>query len=593
MSRANRAGRKHSRLVRDSCGVSDVLGSILLVGITVVTAGAFGAILLSFEGPVERPETNLTLSITPGTGSWGTGDERIVIRHLGGDELRANELVVRYAINGGATQTVTGAALGLTNGKLVIGQAWMSPALTLQSVDNVALTVVHSGNANFVLAAATVIPAQITAGAACPFDTTIPSVQWQAPVPNANTAFSGAFTLTAKLTDDCAGVNPATIPKLNWAIVSGGPSGQIDMTSLGNDLWRATIPTPSGGWALQGFRTLQYSMSPIADARGNSGSSATVNDLIELSGAQVRFVNTAQAIAPTPALVNPGNLQAQDGAVTTLTEGGGGCTGGTITLATSGATDVSQAGSSGNNPQDATTSNDGWRHESDSPPVAMRFGFPNPTPGCEITQVRIRIEQSIQRYSNDGWTVQACGVGGLNCGTVSAFQASGVTQGSSNPTDVVLTFDVTSLPPAAGWSWTSINDLEVNIIPTQQGSKDNNGGTSRWRLDFLELLVTSAPAYTGTAQLDWTGLPSGTAYYLEIGYTGSDESFNVNVWNGASYTTRGTLTAGAAPGTIFFYALAPSEVIGNAVRVRIVDSNPADTAIVSSQAMDFARVSIA
>ncbi len=101
--------------------VSDVLGSILLVGMTVIMAVAFGGLLLAFEGPADTQHTQLGVTVGPGAdGDWGTNDAELKILHLGGEELKQSDVTVRYTdLDGPHTVSPT-----FTGGKLSIGGSW-------------------------------------------------------------------------------------------------------------------------------------------------------------------------------------------------------------------------------------------------------------------------------------------------------------------------------------------------------------------------------------------------------------------------------------------------------------------------------------
>src|SRR5688572_371431 len=84
----------------DEAAVSDVLGSLLLVGITVVSAFGFGLLLLSFEGPSDTLHADLELRTDPGTNGWGSGDETVQVVHLGGEDLEGGDLTIYFTVDG-------------------------------------------------------------------------------------------------------------------------------------------------------------------------------------------------------------------------------------------------------------------------------------------------------------------------------------------------------------------------------------------------------------------------------------------------------------------------------------------------------------
>lgn len=135
--------------------VSDVLGSILLVGITVVMASAFGAILLSYDGPSDVQHTQLAVTIGPGAnGLWGTNEAELRILHLGGEALREGQTTVTYTPVGGVATSPT-IDFGADN-QLTIGEAW-TQSLTAQPADAVPVhIVVDLGQSKALLASTTV-----------------------------------------------------------------------------------------------------------------------------------------------------------------------------------------------------------------------------------------------------------------------------------------------------------------------------------------------------------------------------------------------------------------------------------------------------
>ncbi|MEA3165320.1 MAG: Archaeal Type pilin, N-terminal [Thermoplasmata archaeon] len=602
------ARRERRRRPDGQAAVSDTVGNILLVGITVGMAAGLGFLLLSFDGPEAVPQVNLGVRVEPGNANWGNGDETIVIHHGGGDAVEASAIAVRYSINNGPVTTVTGNALATGNaanaavfadGRFSIGESWRSSNLNLPATAKVHVNVVHRGGASSALVAVDLIPAQVSAGSNCPFDTSAPTGSWTQSPPDLTITSNTAVTLTLQLTDGCAGVDPANVPHIYWAISPTAPTDKGAMTSLGNDQWRATIPVPAGGWSQQGLKTLQYYATPLADLRGNSASSIVRNDVIELVGATMQYITVpgTTVVAPTPAMTSPGNMGAADGLFATLTEANTtpACTPGTVTLSTNAeASTVGTWASTGTAPTDATTDNSGYRTFANAPTststgTQLRLGFPNPTAGCTITSVKVLVDQRVQTtFIDDGRRIYACFAGSA-CGTTAT-----ATQLASS-SDAVRTFDLTTLRPGGGsWSWTDVNNFETAIQPVQSGA----GRDGTWRVDHVQLQVisvTSPAAYTGIAQLDWTGIVAGSAHYVDIGYTGAaDESFVVNVWDWST-STFNTRSPQLSATTLsqYVYLMTASEVSGSGqVRLRIADFNPVDTTL-STVNLDYARIDTA
>lgn len=118
--------------------VSDVLGSILLVGITVIMAGAFGAVLLAYDGPSDQTHAQLGVSVGPGAdGDWGTNDAELKIVHLGGEPLDDARLTITYVDASGTHQV----SPTFTGGILRVGHSW-TQVVSAAPGDSVAVTIV-------------------------------------------------------------------------------------------------------------------------------------------------------------------------------------------------------------------------------------------------------------------------------------------------------------------------------------------------------------------------------------------------------------------------------------------------------------------
>ncbi|MEA3189982.1 MAG: Archaeal Type pilin, N-terminal [Thermoplasmata archaeon] len=588
--------------LNDDEAVSDVVGSALLVGITVLLAVAMAGLLFALPPPQATPQSNLAVSVSPGNQAWGTGDEQLVVTHLGGDPLAQDTTIVSYSLNGGAPVGITGAALGFSGGRLSVGERW-TRTVPLQSTDRVAINVVNTEGASTLLATAAVVPGAVTAGAACPFDTSPPTAAWtQAPVDlTIGSGASGAVTVTMDLTDDCAGVDAmqapfSAVPAPHlWASVT--PAALADLGAMApaaglTTRWTGSIPAPGGGgWAAKGGQTLQYYAAGVTDRGGNVGSTPVRTDFIDILGA-VTPPNGQTAVAPTT-ITSPANVNADDGALANVVEGASAAA--LVTLnpdgvplttgwtASSGT--VLAAIQASDNTRDSTTTNLG----------GLRVQFSNVVSIGPVTQVQVQLEQSIVRYSNDGWQLQVCNINPGTCGTAfpATPTASGVVAAQSNPNDVQLTFDITAqFPPGvSAWDATTLSNLEVMVLPAQVGSKDNNGGTSSWRVDRVWVEVGSS-AFTATQQFDWAGvvpLSVGGTYYLQLEYSGANEAFDVRVWDwtGNSYNTGRATLSGA--GTVSVFLAATEVAVGTRdVRIRLVDAG-ADT-LQTSLGLDFVRV---
>ncbi|MEA3204150.1 MAG: Archaeal Type pilin, N-terminal [Thermoplasmata archaeon] len=267
---------------RDEHAVADTVGSILMVGITVVMATVLGGMLFAFKGPQNAPQSSVALAVSPGNAAWGNGDEQIRVTHNGGDPLATASTTVTYAINGVTQPPITGAAIGgsLYQGTTLlpartswdIGQTWIK-TLTLQSTDTVAITVAAAANGGAsLLAAAVLVPGQVAAGAACPFDTAAATVsQWVQSPGDVTKNTVGPVTVAATLVDNCAGVDASNAPHLWWRLRGVTTPSYADagaMTTQGLSTWTGTIPAQT--WLLQSGKILEYYIGPLKDVLGNT-----------------------------------------------------------------------------------------------------------------------------------------------------------------------------------------------------------------------------------------------------------------------------------------------------------------------------------
>lgn len=252
--------------------VSDTIGSILMVGITVVVAASLGLLLLTFEGPSPALHSDLAIQIDPGNGGWGTGDEVVRVLHRGGDPLPSQTAVVVKV--GNTATTYTGATLGSTwaDGVLRIGETWQKTANIPQGAP-VKVSVLDAGpGRSSILSSGDFIASALSTTQPCASDTSMPTVLVWSQSPATITALTtGAVTVTAQVTDDCWGVNPNVTPTFQWRIspASSTYTDQGAMTPSGLNIWRATIPAQT--WGNYVGQNLQYHISLLTDLAGNTG----------------------------------------------------------------------------------------------------------------------------------------------------------------------------------------------------------------------------------------------------------------------------------------------------------------------------------
>lgn len=591
---AGNAGGRRSDGRLDERAVSDIVGSILLIAITVVMAGVMAALLLSFKGPVDTPHANLAVSVSPGQGGWGTGDESIRVAHLGGDALAGTPTTITYRINSGSQVIVPGSSILSSLQRAgtavpaqpswTIGSTWVR-TLSLAATDTVMVGVISQQGASTVLATSTLVPGQAAATGGCPFDTSAPTVgAWLQSPSDVTTATVGGVTVTAALIDDCAGVDPAVAPHLFWRINPGTNPVYTDqgaMTSIGGNQWSAAIPATV--WALRANQNLEYYVSPVADLDSpvNSGQSQVATDLVDLIQS-VTYVTSHTTTTGSYTLGGPFiNAQGAGGGTARLQEAAVGQTSPLSLLAnptsSTGSVSISNGLSCSAGASCAFSSNSQFARLDASGDILRVSGFAAPAGALTITQVVIGAD--VAKVSGDA----------LNP-ILHLTYSGGPT---ADPT--AFTQTITSTTPAnvertltGAWTVSHLGTLAVQIDAANGGSI----GTGR-RLDVDRLYVKVVYTFNGftvQGQLDWTGVPAGTVQVLDMG--GCDaalDTFSVQVWDwtAAAFNTRGTLSGGTCPS--FTYTLAATEYQVGQVRVRIVDVTPAGTSQ-GSLTFDYARV---
>lgn len=567
------------RAQRNGCSdgaVSEVLGTILLTGITVALFTGLGLAVASFAGPVDQPQASLAVSVAPGEGGWGTGDEALLVQHLGGEAVPQADLRLVYAVNGGASSNVTGAAFAFSNGTLTIGETW-ARTMRLAATDSVSVQLVAI-ESNALLATQTLVPSLAATSASCPSDAQPPTVgSWQQTPANLTSNTTTTVRVEAVLTDDCSGPAASSAPSLLYRTSPDASYVSLAMTETAPNQWSATIPAPSMGWSSVQGSTLQYYLSPLVDARGNSGQSAVRADFIDVSRALTWPANvTARPNATlegAPAAAFAPGADADGRATATLREGVR--TNVTVTLLQN----VTVSASGWSNPANANRSDNNRATVAVNNPNPLRVGFTDPPTGGPVLSVKVLLEQRIEDHETDGWAVQACAGG--SCGPASATQP-----GSEN--DAVRTFDITNLLPTglASWNQTDLAGLEVNILPIRKGGRDDT-----WGVDNVSVEVLYG-AWNATLDLEWNGSALAGTRTLVVGYNASDEAFTLQVWNWTSgaWTTRATLDATSPAEARVTLAAAELAPASRAVRARIVDANPGDFARASGLAIDYAAV---
>lgn len=531
--------------------VSDVLGTVLLVGITVVVAGVLLFVIFRIPGPVDHVNSNVTIAVDRGAGGWGTGDERVTVTHTGGETILRDAAKITVKI-GATTNTYVGAGgltQGFSDGKFKVGETW-TQTYTIGAETSVTVNLISdtTDGGAMIVATNSVTPTCLT-------DTTPPVVSlWAQNPADVRSTTSGGVVVTATVEDGCSGVDATVNPSLRYRVNDGSNPAYSNagaMTPLGGLSWQVTIPDQT--WANQGGKNLQYYASGMKDLRANVGDGAVRTELIE---AAVTYSYVTSNTVTTGTVTNFANAQSgsDSNAVATLTEANTGSSSAPDRYGTTNAGTGTNTNEADGAPDDvyATLADDG---------AYARIGGFATTTGT-ITKVEIAFEGKYTgAYSNDYLRL--------------AYRISGTTGStlqdiSLTSTDATTYKDVTA---DRAWTWTDITNMDV------QGTFNKNGGEDSIdiQVDALWIRVTyTTLAYAMSIRMDTTGVPAGTNHDLELRYKTTGDTYRVDVYDGAAWNARGA-TLSAALLTGWTYALTAAEYNSGAPAIRVIDLTPAGT----------------
>lgn len=585
MGDPNRGGKATIRPVgvkADDSAISDVVGSILLVAITVLVAAGFAIILFAFDGPPDRLHVDVELRTTPGVdGVWETGDERMELVHLGGEPLHKGSTTLTYTADS-VLRSYSGATLGYAgsvfeddgDGQMTIGEAWQSPAaagdyLDLAQDEAVAASLVSADEVGQLIAAGTVTGGGIiltAGGGSCSPDTAAPVVVVShSPSNLASSSGSSGVVVTAVASDLCSAVNTAVAPRLWYRIYPGpvpGPATYTDagaMTLQSGTTWTKTIAAPAGGWLTAWGQSLDFYVAGVRDMAATPNvllQTPTISDTIDLVGTST-FVQYSNPVAGGFVTAAPfANLGANDGVYGQVLEA---CIGGPPVSNVQALCGKTAGGVSVSSPELALTSSDQRASMTGSGTAVHVTGFDVPGTPSSITAFSISYEA--QR-----------GTGGPTSPIVQLeYQfntaCSGTWTAAGTSFTVSVTSDVTTTRPVTGtFTVAQIESLCVRARVT-------NAADRPLLTDALSITVTYS-ATTATHDLNlglgWNGLPAGTGGQLEIDYrVASGETYTVEKYTGATWTAcSGSLAS--TTGTVFQCTLTAAELLSGSPLVRIL-----------------------
>jgi FlaG/FlaF family flagellin (archaellin) len=548
--------------VRDNSGASEVLGTVLLIGITVALMGSLTLLVLNVRPPTDILHADLSMSANRGLdGAWGTSDELITIQHLGGEAIKANQLTITIDKDG-TIIALGGASLaqGFADGEFTIGEVWHLETLINENSE-INMQLVVTGGSSSQLVAAQVI----SVADACSIDTSAPyPTTWVQTPADVSATHNGTVTVKVTVADSCSIVDQGAPVKLEYRINNGGaPSfSSVNMTLIGTSQWQGAIPDQT--WASQGGRTLEYRVSGLEDEEGNFGTSNQISDIIQLLGIDTLVLSFN---ATHGSVSNFANMQSQiDGKLT-----------GSIT----------------ESPPDPPTpyysnfgsgSGGGGQSNIEGAPDDVRYSITKSNQYSESRQQNvaggagtiIKVEAVFEAHYTGPriddtvvFQVQPTGGSWINV-------ASNVIPNSG--TDARLRVDVTGLDLSGSWSWDDVKDSRIRLNYNQYATED----LMEVKIDALWFEVTTTgSAPKSNVEFRFEPLPPSVNHVIDVNYRAAGNIFALEVWDGANWNVRGpSLNAPAL--TSATYPLTATEALANSGSplIRITSTNvptsPAD-----------------
>lgn len=568
-----RSGR---HLSSNDDAVAEIIGSILMVGMTVVISmGLVALLIFSDPGPNDPLHATIAMELDPGAdGDWSTGDERVRLIHQGGELIALSTTRITLEIDGDAETFTDGTApvldhageTAFDDGQMRIGETWETPDRLLPVGRQVHANLVTTQGDGAVAWTSSARVGTIN----CDTDVTAPLVQtWTQTPDDVTTSTTGDVTVRVTVLDSCGNLDASTNPHLEYRVNDGTDPAFTDtgeMTPQANDQWEGTIPDQT--WATHVGEDLEYKVTGMADTEGNTGDSKLQADTIQLAGTEtyvtIPFIDNTEDSSKVGEASNDIAARSADdgGAEARLEEGANGTSPGGTQTTRYAATGAASTGSfsPGTN---AGASDDTYDSaENVQNPTAIQYNLADEaSPPGTIDTVVLKAEVR-SGHNNDNWFFQACNVAGQCSAESGPLGTSG--------TDATLTYDITSLKPGdegGAWSATDLNGLKFEIRGEGQNSQID------WFIDhaYVEVTYQTTPStlYNTNIHASVDGL-TGATHVLDLRYRTSQDTFELHVWDGNQWNKRADLTASTS--TRLTYTLDASEVNSGTVELRFTDS---------------------
>ncbi len=533
--------------------VADVLGTILLVSVTVATAAGLAMLVSGIDPPIDDRPSVLSVELDPGNSGWGTGDEVISVMHRGGKALEDHQVSLQLRIGSVSTTVAPASGAPFEDGVFVAGESW-NITQTIPGETEVRVLAIHAGSAPFVIAMGSFVT---DSGIDCTGDTQGPTVTTYLSAPtDVDQGTTGAVTITAILADDCSGVQTSPAPMLHHRINDGSdpPWTQESMVLVTGTTFRATVPEPPGGWSSFGGSQFETQIKGMSDYLGNLADDAVRQDAIQPASVYT-YVTCPSVVSPGTISNCPYLQDDTDSLSARLLEG---AILGTVTsnrygsyAIGGGGTLVAYLAHSAPDDQYAVVPEHidqvrvGGFGSTSGTIVAVEIGFEGRYTGLYLDdQVRLayRLGGSLQANYRD-------------------FQPQ--------ITDTVAMHNVTL---DRSWTWSDILGMEVDAQFRRVGTED----AVDMLVDSLWIRVsTDTTTYRLDANFQWPSLPPGTQT-VQMGYQAFTDPIRVEVWDAvnAQWNPRGPMLNPGPPAT-FTYPLTADELNGGTPRIRFMDQNTA------------------
>ncbi len=558
----------------DEHAVSDAIGNILMIGITIAISGGLALTVTSMLKPDPYYGAEVGAELADQDSLWGTGNERVTVKLLWGEPLEKKWTKI-YITAGGLRDEYSDADLdqGFSDGKLTLGESWYVDKTIAAGQEVMVEVVAERGDASKLLSSSTFR----SEGFSCTTDTAAPTAQsWTQSPSDVDNETSGDVTVTVTMTDDCSGVDNGFDPTLYYRMQDGTSPAYTSagaMTRVGMGRWTGTVPDQT--WSNQTGNTLQYYVSGTRDLRSNSGDTSARADPIQGTVLTYTYVNGNTLNNGTIANFTNAQSAADSTAKATLTEGSQ-----TSTIVYEQyATSVISYENEVNSPHKTLLEPDGQHTITENKDKKHKVGAYQGRSGA-ITKVEV---------GYTGYYVAEAGFNeNPNAQEVEIKYFIDGSDGSTRPrfnvynTTTTVYTDVTA--DEVSWSWTDIESGQIEVKSKTQDNKVDLYTDSTW---FR--ITADGTGYTMNIEMDFLSVPAAIQYDLELNYwVQGSENFDVEVWNGTAWNQRGA-TLGDPSWTTWSYRLTDNEYNGGVPKLRFMDEDPlAGTS--SKLHLDYVRV---